>query len=235
MIILGVDTSTDSLTVSLVNEKKILANYNSVGTLRHSALLIPTIKKALKKARLGINDIDLFSVGIGPGSFTGLRVGITTMRALAIALNRPIVGIPTMDVIAHNALIYLKRGKIVDSDIKICPVLDAKKKQVYTCVYRHNGAKIIRESDYLLEPVETLVKRLKGSILFVGDATPLYKEKLLSKKTLKSRFLDGKIWLPKGSVIAKMALGEYRRGRTDSPYELVPMYLYAQDCNVRYM
>lgn len=233
MLILGVDTSTDSLSVSLINEKKILANYDSVGTLRHSALLIPTIEKALKKVGAGIKDIDLYSIGIGPGSFTGLRVGITAIRALAIALDKPIVGVPTMDAIAYNALTYLKRNKILDSSIKICPVLDAKRKQVYACIYRHNGAKIIKESDYLLEPAEALAKRLKGPVLFLGDAIPLYKAQLLNKKSLRANFLDKRMWLPKGNVIAKIALREYQKGKSDNPYDLVPMYLYSRDCQIR--
>jgi len=235
MLILGVDTSTDSLTVSLINEKKILTSYNSAGALKHSALLIPTIEKALKKIGAGIEDIELYSVGIGPGSFTGLRVGVTAMRALAIALNKPIVGVPTMDAIAHNGLAYLKRKKMLDfSRLKICPVLDAKKKQVYSCVYKHNGNKVIKESDYLLEPVELLVKRLKGHILFLGDAIPLYKERLLNKKTFEADFLEGRKWLPEGSVIAKIGLRDYQKGKSDNPYDLVPMYLYARDCQVRY-
>lgn len=233
MIVLGVDTSTASLSVSLVNEKKILADYNSVGTLKHSTLLIPTIQKALKKINAKIEDIDLFSVGIGPGSFTGLRIGVTAIRGLALALNKPIVGVPTMDAIAHNGYTYLKRKNLLGSDIKICPMLDAKKKQVYACIYRHDGAKIIKESDYLLEPVKMLIKRLRGPILFLGDAIPLYKEQLLSKKAFKAHFLDKKIWLPKGSIVAKIAFKEYIEGRSDSPYDLVPMYLYSKYCNVR--
>lgn len=233
MLILGVDTSTDSLAVSLINEKKILADYNRAGTLRHSSLLIPTIEKALKKIGAKAGDIDLFSIGIGPGSFTGLRVGVTAIRALAIALDKPIIGVPTMDAIAHNGFMYLKRKKQLDIGVKICPVLDAKKNQLYACIYGHNGAKIKRESDYLLEPAKRLVKRLRSGVLFLGDAIPLYKEQLSAKKALRPHFFEGK-WFPKGSVIAKMALEAYGRGRRDSPYDLVPMYLYARDCNVRY-
>lgn len=234
MLILGVDTSTVSLTVSLINEKKILVDYNSKAKLKHSAILIPTIQKAVKKINARIDDIDLFSVGLGPGSFTGLKVGVTAMRALAIALNKPIVAIPTMDAIAHNGFTYLKREKLLEKFTGICPILDAKRKQVYACIYKHDSAKIIRETDYILEPVEMLVKRLRGNILFLGDAIPLYKEKLSNKKAYKSIFLDDRIWFPKGSVIAKMAFNEYQRGRADNPYSLLPMYLYPSDCNVRY-
>ncbi len=233
MLVLGIDTSTSSLTVSLINEKKILASFNSIGTLKHSALLIPTIEKALKKAGSKIEDISLFSIGIGPGSFTGLRVGVTSMRALAIALDKPIVGIPTMDAIAYNGLAFLKKEKTLDGHMGICPILDAKKNQVYACIYSHDGVNIIRETDYLLEPIDMLLKRLKGSILFLGDAIPLYKKELSHYKNFKARFLNDRKWLPKASVIARMGLKQYQTGKSENPFDLVPLYLYARDCQVR--
>ena len=233
MIVLGVDTSTDSLSVGLINEEKILAEYNIPGILRHSSLLVPTIEKTLKKTGIGIAEVGLYSVGLGPGSFTGLRVGVTAVRALAIASDRPLKGIPTMDAIAHNAFIYLRKKKEDRKRLKICPVLDAKKNQVYSCIYSYRGDKIIRESDYLLEPVSALIKRLRGRVLFLGDGVSLYKEQLLSKKTLDSSFFDSKKWFPRAGVIAKAALREFREGRSDNAFNLVPMYLYARDCNVR--
>jgi len=233
MIILGVDTSTDSLSVSLLSEERKLAEYDLPGILRHSSLLVPTIEKALKKAKLKVGDISLYAVGLGPGSFTGLRVGVTAMRALAIATGKPIIGVPTLDVIAHNGLMHLKRKKGRGRGIKVCPVLDAKKNQVYSCIYSCNGDKIIKDSDYLLEPAPALIKRLRGEVLFLGDGIPLYREQLLSKKTLKADFFDLKRWFPRASVVAETALRKFRRGRRDKPYDLVPMYLYARDCNVR--
>jgi len=231
MLILGVDTSTDTLSVSLVSEEGKSSEYNLPGILRHSSLLMPTIEKALKKAGAGINKIGLYSVG--PGSFTGLRVGVTAMRALAIATEKPIVGVPTLDVIAQNGTARVKKETGRSGRMRICPVLDAKKNQVYSCIYSCDGDRIIRESEYLLGPVQALVKRLRGKVLFLGDGVPLYKEQLLGKKALKAVFFGSKGWFPRASVVAKTALREFRSGRRDDPYSLVPMYLYPRDCNVR--
>ena len=233
MKVLGVDTSTESLTVSLIDKNKSPVGYHAIGPLKHSALLIPTIKKALNKSKIKIDDIDLFSVGIGPGSFTGLRVGVATVRALAIALRKPLIGIPTMDAIADNGYMYLKRIKPHKLDIKICPILDAKKKQVYACIYSQTGGKLRRKSKYLLEPIEDLLKRLKGPVLFLGDAIPLYKKQLLNKQTLKACFLENGRWLPKGDVVARIGLEKFRKGYSDNPYDLVPLYLYGKYCSVR--
>ena len=233
MKVLGIDTSTESLTVSIVDEKKPPVDYHAIGTLKHSALLIPTIKRALNKSKIKIGDIDLFSVGIGPGSFTGLRVGVTSVRALAIALGKPLVGVPSMDAIAYNGRVYLKRMESREPDTVICPILDAKRKQVYACIYSRSSGKLRRKSKYLLCPIEDLLKRLKGHVLFLGDAIHLYKKQLLNKRTLKARFLEDKRWLPKGDVIARIGLEKFRNGYTDNPYDLVPLYLYGKYCNVR--
>ena len=234
MITLGVDTSTNCLRVSVVNKKKILATYNSERSFKHSDLLVPTIKKALRKTGTKIDEIDLFSIGMGPGSFTGLRVGVTTLRALAIAVQRPIVGIPSLDAIAYNGLTYLKKKKLLSKYGKICPLLDAKKKQVYACIYRVSGVNIVRETDYFLGPLELLIKRLKGKVLFLGDAISLYEKELLKKKGLKAHFAKDKIWLPKASTIARMGIEKYEDQGGEDPYDLEPLYLYARDCNVRY-
>ena len=236
MLVLGVDTSTEFLTVSLINGGKIIADYNLVGKLSHSALLVPTIKKALKKAKKRLKDIGLFAIGVGPGSFTGLRVGVTTMRAFSIVLNKPIIGVPTMNAIAYNALGSDPDHRSLHNEgltPLICPILDAKKSQVYACIYGTDGDKLVRKSDYLLEPVEKLVERLTGRVLFLGDAIPIYREKLSAKKALKAEFIDDKRWFPKASVIAKLGLLMFSGGKHDDPYDLEPMYLYARDCNVR--
>lgn len=254
MLVLGVDTSTEFLSVALINGKKVLANYDAVGKLNHSALLVPTIKKAFAKAGKKIRDVALFSVGIGPGSFTGLRVGVTAIRGLAIALDKPLIGIPTMDAIAYNGYQALRPGPILcQYTVKgpaplICPILDAKKSQVYACIYRVSGDKIVKKSGYLLESVDALIRRLNplgmvrengkrsrtnGRILFLGDGVPLYKDRLLSGQGMNAEFIEDKRWFPKASVIAEMGLKKFQKGKGDNPYDLEPMYLYAKDCNVR--
>ena len=154
MIVLGINTSTEFLTVSVTGDGKTLADYNAVGRLSHSALLVPTIKKALAKAKKRLKDIGLFAVGTGPGSFTGLRVGVTTMRAFSIALHKPIIGVPTMDAIAYNALGSDPGHRSLHNE-GLTPILDAKKSQAYACIYGLDGDKLVRKSDYLLEPVES--------------------------------------------------------------------------------
>jgi len=233
MIVLGVDTSTDFLAVSAVDEKKILADYRSEGTLVHSSLLVPVVEKTVKKIGITLDEVELFAVGIGPGSFTGLRVGVTAMRAFAIATDKPIIGIPSIDAIAFNGLQYVRRKRPKMDGARICPLLDAKKGQVYAAVYTQNGRDITRSSAYILEPPARLVKRLRGEVLFLGDAAVCYKNVFLHRKGFVPYFFPGRNWHPKASVIARLALSEFQKGGGDNPYDLAPMYLYARDCNVR--
>jgi len=233
MITLGADTSTRSLTVALVEENKTLAEYNSRADSMHSSLLIPTVAKALKKSRSKISDIGLFSVGIGPGSFTGLRVGLASIRAMAIALGRPVAGVPTMDAVAYNGLAYLKRKGIIEVCPNICPVIDARKGQVYYCVYSHKKGDMIRKTDYLLGPADALAGRLRASALFLGDGAAVYKDRLSRPGRSRAYFLEGNGWLPRASVIARMGIKRYEDTGGEDPYGLLPLYLYARDCNVK--
>ena len=140
MLILAIDTSTDCLSLALLRDDKIIGRFHRRSHMRHSTLLVPMIDKLVKKARLKIRDIDCFAISVGPGSFTGLRIGVTTVKGLAYSLNKPIVAVPTLDVIARN----VKNFKGV-----ICPVLDARKNKVYSCFYRSDG-KTIKKISYIV-------------------------------------------------------------------------------------
>ena len=141
-----------------------------------------------------------------------------------------------MDAMAYNALGSDPGHRSLHNEgltPLICPVLDAKKSQVYACIYGLDGDKLVRKSDYLLEPVERLMKRLRGRVVFLGDGIPIYKDKLSAKKTINAEFVDDKKWFPKASVIAMLGLEMFKSGKHDDPYDLEPLYLYARDCNVR--
>jgi tRNA threonylcarbamoyladenosine biosynthesis protein TsaB len=104
MNILAIDTSSKRLCVGLMNRKGKIVKYNINAGKRHTELLVPTIKKALARAKLSLKEIDYLAVGLGPGSFTGLRIGLATIKGFAAALEKPVVGLPTLDVLARNAL-----------------------------------------------------------------------------------------------------------------------------------
>jgi len=230
--VLSADTSTERLTVSVTDEKRILATYNSGSALRHSSLLVPLIKKAMDKAGIRREEIGLLAVGLGPGSFTGLRVGLTTMRTMAIALNRPIVGIPSMDAMASNGLAYLKRRNLLSYYGSVCTVIDARKNNIYACLYRIDGSGLKRETKYFLGRPSVFKKKLIRQTLLLGDRAVAEALRKGTGRNRKTVFAEGCSWMPKASTIGRLALERYNARYADNPYTILPLYLYPDDCNV---
>jgi len=215
MKILSIDTSTDYLSVAITDGAKVLARYHKPSHRNHSRLLIPTISNLVKKSGLKLNDIGGFCVSIGPGSFTGLRIGVVTVKGLAYALNKPIVAVPTLDIIARSA----KGFKGI-----VCPVLDAKKSKVYACLYKSDGAAYKKISKYLLVPAESLLKMISkyDKVLFLGDGVKL----VGGEDKIKS-------WYPRADVAASLAIESFKKKRFVSPEKLEPMYIYSRECDIK--
>lgn len=216
MKILSIDTSTDYLSIAITDGKKVLARYHRPSHRNHSRLLVPTIDKLIKKAGLKIKDMGGLCISVGPGSFTGLRIGVVTVKGLAYALSKPIVTVPTLDIIARNA----KGFKGI-----ICPVIDAKKSKVYACLYKSDGVNFKKISKYLLVPAESLLKmtEIYDKVLFLGDGVKLVGREEKIKK-----------WHPRADVAA-MGFGaeSFRKKKFVSPENLEPMYIYSMECDIK--
>lgn len=212
MKLLAIDTSTNYLSIAVTNGDKVLAKFHRRADMSHSTLLVPMIDKVLKKARLKIKDIDGFCVSIGPGSFTGLRIGVTTVKGLAYALKKPIVTVPTLDAIAYNGRKFAGL---------ICPALDAKKNKVYACIYKSDGKKLKRASKYLLLGTADLIRIIgKREALFLGDAKGI-------------EGIRDKDWHPRAQVVARLGLENFRKKRFVKPEDLEPMYIYSRECDIK--
>jgi len=230
MKLLALDTSTSFLSVAVAEGEKILSSYHRPAHMLHSARLIPTIDSVLKKARARLSEMDGFVLGIGPGSFTGLRIGVTTVKALAFVTKKPVVAIPTLDAIAHNAGGF--RGTV-------CPVLDAKKGKVYACLYESGGDKLKRISDYLLiapDELMIMIGRKKMSreekVLFLGDGAEVYKD-ALAPGDGRMEFYEGHRWHPRARVIAMLGLEKFKKKIFSDIFDLTPFYLYSKECDIK--
>ncbi len=221
MLILGIETSTMTGSVALMNEKGLIAEYTLNLRETHTSRLMPAIDRILKDASLTIKDLDGIAVSLGPGSFTGLRIGIATAKGLAQGLNIPIVGIPTLDGLAF---------KLFNCQDLVCPILDARKGEVYTALYK-NGKRLTR---YMAcEPGELLKKiglRVKGQglrIVFLGDGIEVYGD-LIKKRLGKRAILAPKARrLPDASSIAELGLKKLKRSRKTELLSLRPIYVRA--------
>jgi len=231
MKLLAIDTSTKFLSAAIAENENILISSRDDGSLRHSDLLIPTIDCLLKKCRLKLKDMDSIVLSIGPGSFTGLRIGVAACKAMNLALGIPIAAVPTLDVIAYNFVNEKRR--------MLCPLIDAKKNKVYASLYktfgraRSNGTggprRLDRVADYMLADVDDLLKKIDRPTLVFGDGIDRYNNSLR-----KNPFVDisKKDWHPKAEVLAALGFYAAKKRKFTNADRLAPMYLHSQYCQV---
>lgn len=230
MKILGIDTSTRACSVSLVCEYDgLIAEYTLRDKKTHSEKLMPLVDKVLTDSEIALQELSGISVVNGPGSFTGLRIALATAQGLSTGSDLALIGISSLDVLAHSRPI---RGLI-------CPLLDARKNQVYTCLYRGMEAGIEKIWDYrvisleqLFSDLELLSKELQleskkadGPIIFTGDAIRVFREELLERSPFKTVYTFQELEVNRASVAARLGLNEIKRGNILKPHELTPMYL----------
>jgi tRNA threonylcarbamoyladenosine biosynthesis protein TsaB len=222
-IILSADTSSVRLSIALLKSSTLIDGFDGTAFNRHSSDLIPEIDKLLAKNSYTIRDVDVFCVGLGQGSFTGLRVGVTTMRGLALTLKRPIVGVASIDTLAHN---------ISGHKEQICPIIDAKQNKVYARIYACDGKKITPKTKILLLGIKDLVVKIKAHTVFLGDGIKLYKEYILKEKPKGADFAPESTWYPKAAILGKLGFDKIKKRRFDNLFSLAPIYIYPKECQI---
>ncbi|WP_353093027.1 tRNA (adenosine(37)-N6)-threonylcarbamoyltransferase complex dimerization subunit type 1 TsaB [Tissierella praeacuta] len=218
MKILALDTSTMMATCAVLDENRVLGEYSLNQEETHSEKLVPMVKEVLDSLDLKVSDIDLYGVAIGPGSFTGLRIGVATIKAFAHLFKKPVVGISTLEALAFN----LPYGEIV------VPMIDARRDRVYTGIYTWENGKIktIMDPDvldiyYLLD----ILDKSYDKVLVNGDGSLLHKGKIQEGLKEKVRFSTIGQNFCRATSVGELALIKYNEGHTDDCYTLVPEYL----------
>lgn len=217
MKILALDTSTLVASCGVIDGDRLLGEYSLNQNMSHSENLVPMIKEVLRSLNLKIEDIDLYGVSIGPGSFTGLRIGVATVKAFAHLFNKPLVGVSTLEGLAFN----LPHNEIV------VPMIDARRDRVYTGIYswEEGRLKTIMRADVV--EVDRLLEILKKyeKIVVNGDGFSLYKERIKSALGEGVNFSTIGQNLCKAASIGELALLKYQEGHVDNYYTLIPDYL----------
>jgi len=223
MKILALETSTKVGSVAITEGEHLIAEYilNVIST--HSERLLPSIDQILKDSKLSIREIDGFAISLGPGSFTGLRIGISTVKGLAFAAGKRVAGIPTLDVLAHN-LAY--------THCMVCPIIDARKGEIYTALYKGNGRGTLKKltSDLVLKP-DDLLEMVKGPVIFLGDGAEVYQDKLGSDKD-DHFFAPVYLCQTRASVLAKLGLEKFKREEILKEDEIRPLYCRAPEAEI---
>jgi len=220
MKILGIDTATPFLALGVVEEDKVLSELRFNAGQTHAQILIPSIDKVLKEASLKLKELDGIAISIGPGSFTGLRIGLATAKGLCFASGKPLISVPTLD-----GLVYSQRS----SPYPLVPILDAKKNEVYSAIYNSKDGEIKRVSDYWVTSIEKLVAKIPEEVIFLGLGLEVFKENLSKLCGEKAYFLEGEGNLPRGTAIAFLGLEKFRRSEFGDLDELEPLYLRSSE------
>lgn len=219
MKLLAIDSSGLVASVAVWEEDVLIAEYTINYKKTHSQTLLPMLDEISQMIDLEMDSVDAIAVTKGPGSFTGLRIGCATAKGLGLALKKPIVPVPTVDALAYN-LVYAPGY--------ICPIMDARRSQVYTGIYTFEGREMTTVQEQVPIAVTDLAEQLNqlgGPVLFLGDGVPVY-EKLLSELlTVPYSFAPAHMNRQRAGSLAALAAVLYEKGEAVSAMEFQPDYL----------
>ena len=216
MIILAMDTSSVNATVAVCDENKILGEYTISSERAHSQMIIPMLDNLHSSLSLTLNDVDVFSVCLGPGSFTGVRIGAATVKGIAYGKNKPCVSVSTLEALAYN---------LKDRDGLICPVMNARRQQVYNALFESKDGELTRLCPDRAISITELDEELADKTLPVylsGDGYEIT-EKGFNKTDVKPVGIRQRYQC--GYSVAQIALKKYEKNDTVSDSELAPIYL----------
>lgn len=212
MYILGVDTTGQTASVGILKDEKIIADFTLSSGNTHSTTLLPMIEAAVKIAGITLDDIGLFGASVGPGSFTGLRIGVATVKGLAVKNAVPCVGVSSLSALSEN----LSGAE----DSIVCPLIDARRERAYFALFRCERGSLTRLSEDAVREISEIKEILAAyegeKIYFVGDGAPLL---------CPEQKLPAELHILKGTAVARLALESYKRGEYVSEAELLPVYL----------
>ena len=216
MKILAIDSSALVASVALCEDERVLAEYTLNNGNTHSETLLPMIENVLSALSISASDVDVFAVSEGPGSFTGVRIGVATIKGLAFSSGKPCVGVSTLEALAYNLRSH--KGIIV-------PVMNARRSQVYTAIFESDGNELKRllpDSAMAISELDELLCKYSQDVYLCGDG---YDISVDGFEKTKVCFVPERLRLQSGASVASVALKKYKDGDTCSDRELGVQYL----------
>ncbi len=224
MIVLGIETSTPQTSVALGTEADVLAATQLTGKARQDAV-VPAIEHLLRWTGLELKAVGGIAVGLGPGLFTGLRVGVEAGKSLAQVLNVPIIGIPSLDALAFG---------VRHTSRVIGAVIDARRGEVFYALYRSVPGGVMRESEYRVAPPDHLAADLEASredVLLVGNGAILYRRRL-EEVGGRLEFASPAVAYPQAQALIELAVPRFLREESDRLFDVLPLYLRRSDAEI---
>jgi len=220
-LVLAVETSTTTGSVAVVSEAGLRVEITHGLESTHSDRILAAVDQALRDTALALGDLDALAVSVGPGSFTGLRIGLATVKGLAEAHPLPLVAVSTLETLAMNA----PCGRTA-----VCPALDARKGEVYGALYVWEGQgnawrSLVPEGAYAPEALAALVADATGEAVLLGDGAQAYREVFEAALGKGARFAPAPAHRPRAAWVGWLGLSRLRAGLIEDPVTLVPRYL----------
>lgn len=218
MKILGIESSSLVAGVALVTDGVLTAEYTMNDKKTHSQTLLPMLDEVCRLLQLDLNTVDAIAVSAGPGSFTGLRIGSATAKGLGLALNKPLVSVPTLDALAYN---------LWGSTALICPIMDARRNQVYTGLYHVRESLEVLKASCAMDMHE-LIKELDSRgerVIFLGDGVPVYASVIADALKVPFSFAPPQMNRQRASSVAVLGMLAMKEGKGETAAAHKPEYL----------
>lgn len=224
MRILGIESSSLVAGVALVTDHIVTAEYTVDFKKTHSQTLLPMLDEIVKMVDLDLKTIDAIAVAAGPGSFTGLRIGAATAKGLGLALEKPLIHVPTVDALAYS--LWGAAGLV-------CPIMDARRRQVYTGFYHMEQGIQVMRNQCAMDACQLAAElnQLQEPVIFLGDGVPVYQELLRDNLKIPYRFAPAHMNRQRGAAVAALGMlafdenTSYKGARIVSADDFAPEYL----------
>lgn len=219
MRLLAIDSSGLVASVAIVSEETVLAEYNVNYKKTHSQTLLPMLNEIVKMLGMDLSEVDGIAVSAGPGSFTGLRIGSATAKGLGLALDKPIISVPTLEGLAYNLL---------GTHSMICPMMDARRNQVYTGLYEFDQDKLITIDEQKAIAIEEMIDKVNKtgkSVIYLGDATSIYNSIIKDMTKVDYSFAPIHMNRQRAASIGALGFVYIKEGKIETAAEHSPIYL----------
>lgn len=219
MKVLAIDSSGMAATIAVVSEECMIGEYTTNYKKTHSQTLLPMVDKLLDFLGMELSDMDAFAISEGPGSFTGLRIGAATVKGFCLALDKPLIAVPTLEALAYN---------MATTKSIICPIIDARRNQVFTGLYKCENGDIVTVSEQkavdILDIIEE-INELGKDVVFVGDGVNSFADTI--KENIKVSYELAPVHMreQKAGAVGALALRYYEQGKVVDSDKFEPEYM----------
>ncbi len=223
MNVLGIETATRTGSVAVMSEHGVIAEYTLNIEVTHSERLMETVDRVLAGAGFALRDLDGLCVSVGPGSFTGLRIGIATVKGIAIATGKPVAAVPTLKALAWN---------VPHAGYPVCPMLDARKKEVYAALYRQESGSLTQVLKEQTLSLEALAEMISERTVFTGEGSHLFRTEIGQLLGDLALFAPLSAMVPSAASVAELGMLMFGTGEQVDLDDLAPVYIRRPEAEV---